>query len=163
MAKIILSRKGFDSGCGGYASPILPDGTMISFPIPAESKETVSLTYGDLKYNDLPCVDLMKQLKVRKIEKDTKVHLDPDINFSVAERVSKKWEAIFGQSGKYAAPHLSNNGVGNGDIFLFFGWFRRTILTEQGYKFDPTDENGRHVIWGYMEVGNVVEVKEDEK
>lgn len=34
--KFILSRKGFDSGYGGCASPILPDGTMLSIPIPVE-------------------------------------------------------------------------------------------------------------------------------
>lgn len=50
MAKIILSRKGFDSKYGGIPSPILPDGAMLSFPIPANSKETVSLTYEALIY-----------------------------------------------------------------------------------------------------------------
>ncbi|RIE11762.1 hypothetical protein SMC3_08215 [Candidatus Cryosericum hinesii] len=33
--RVILSRKGFDSGYGGWASPILPDGRMLSLPIPA--------------------------------------------------------------------------------------------------------------------------------
>jgi hypothetical protein len=32
--KVILSRKGFDSEYGGIASPILPDGTLLSLPIP---------------------------------------------------------------------------------------------------------------------------------
>ena len=35
--KIILSRKGFDAEAGGFASPILPDGTMVSLPIPDDS------------------------------------------------------------------------------------------------------------------------------
>lgn len=33
--KIILSRKGFDSSYGGYPSPILPDGSLLSIPIPS--------------------------------------------------------------------------------------------------------------------------------
>ena len=35
--KIILSRKGFDSGksSGCFPSPILPNGKIISFPIPS--------------------------------------------------------------------------------------------------------------------------------
>ena len=33
--KIILSRKGFDSENGGYPSPILPNGTLLSIPIPS--------------------------------------------------------------------------------------------------------------------------------
>ena len=37
MTNIIISRKGFDSGAGGCASPILPDGrTAISLPIPGD-------------------------------------------------------------------------------------------------------------------------------
>ena len=32
--KLILSRKGFDSSCGEQASPIMPDGTLLSLPIP---------------------------------------------------------------------------------------------------------------------------------
>ena len=42
--KIILSRKGFDSKNGGFPSPVLPDGKMMSLPIPIE---------GDWSYNDL--------------------------------------------------------------------------------------------------------------
>ena len=43
--KIILSRKGFDAEYGGQPSPILPDGTLLSMPIP----------YPDevIKYTDL--------------------------------------------------------------------------------------------------------------
>ena len=32
--KVILSRKGMDSESGVMASPILPDGTLLSLPIP---------------------------------------------------------------------------------------------------------------------------------
>ena len=42
--KIILSRKGFDSANGGIVSPIFENGTMLTFPIPSNDKET---------YNDL--------------------------------------------------------------------------------------------------------------
>jgi hypothetical protein len=33
---LILSRKGFDSGFGGRPSPVLPDGRMVSLPIPED-------------------------------------------------------------------------------------------------------------------------------
>jgi hypothetical protein len=36
LMKVILSRKGFDSASGGMPSPILPDGTLISLPIPCD-------------------------------------------------------------------------------------------------------------------------------
>ena len=32
--KLILSRKGFDSQSGGCPSPIFPNGTLYSLPIP---------------------------------------------------------------------------------------------------------------------------------
>ena len=32
--KIVLGRKGFDSGWGGNPSPILPEGRLVSLPIP---------------------------------------------------------------------------------------------------------------------------------
>jgi hypothetical protein len=44
--KIILSRKGFDSAAGGYANPILPDGTLLSLPIP---DDTASTHFSDLR------------------------------------------------------------------------------------------------------------------
>ena len=45
--KIILSRKGFDSANGGIVSPIMEDGTLISFPIPSEDDKD---RYEDLVY-----------------------------------------------------------------------------------------------------------------
>lgn len=159
MSKIILSRKGFDSSCGGYPSPILPDGTIVSLPIPASENENVSPTYNDLKCGDLPYLNLMHQLGMKKYTENSKVHLDPDINFSVVQREKKNWKAIFGQC-DIATSHLDINEVGKGDIFLFFGLFRKTIKTPNGgYKFDPK-ESEKHVLWGYMEIGEIIKIKE---
>ena len=53
--KVILSRKGFDSQYGGMPSPILPDGTLLSLPIPSKTDmetgqaaqvDTVGVTWG---------------------------------------------------------------------------------------------------------------------
>ena len=41
--KLIFSRKGFDSSAGGIPSPILPDGRMISLPIPANPYDKKTL------------------------------------------------------------------------------------------------------------------------
>lgn len=157
MRRIILSRKGFDSSCGGYPSPVLPDGTIISLPIPA-TNENVSTTYKDLEYGDLSYLDLMTQLGIKKYTENSKVHFDPDINFSVVQRDEKNWKAVFGQC-DISTSHLDINGVGKGDIFLFFGLFRQTIKTDKGYKFDP-DENEKHILWGYMEIGEIIKIKQ---
>ena len=60
--KVILSRKGFDSQYGGYPSPVLPDGRMISLPIPSNDK----IEYNNLRVDEnLTYFDLMKQLNPR--------------------------------------------------------------------------------------------------
>ena len=46
--KIILSRKGFDSSTGKVPSPVFPDGTMISLPIPDRSS---TIAYKDIAGN----------------------------------------------------------------------------------------------------------------
>jgi hypothetical protein len=45
--KIILSRKGFDSGSGGCPSPIFPDGSLMSLPIPDKQSK--------ISYNEINC------------------------------------------------------------------------------------------------------------
>ena len=46
--KLVLSRKGMDSAAGGMASPILPDGTLLSLPIPDNDS---GLKYSDVAYD----------------------------------------------------------------------------------------------------------------
>ena len=158
MKKIIFSRKGFDIASGGYPSPILPDGTMLSFPIP-EASETF---YKDLKYNAKSYLELMGGLGIKGFDENSRVHLDPDINRNIVERQEQTWEAIFGQCDS-SASHLDNQNIKEGDLFLFFGWFRKTIETATGLKYDPKDKTGKHVLWGYLEVGKAFKiVKEDE-
>ncbi len=82
--KVILSRKGFDSEFGGYPSPILPNGQMISLPIPDQNEE---LRYSDVMAGDSTCYDLMRDLMPSikssneriDLSNDFGCHLDPDI------------------------------------------------------------------------------------
>ena len=62
--KVILSRKGFDSKAGGVPNPILPDGTLLSFPIPAKIDQ---LTYQDLQYEGVAYSDILTQLKPKDL------------------------------------------------------------------------------------------------
>ena len=64
--KIILSRKGFDSSWGGCPSPVLPDGTMLSMPIP--TNEDNRLRYEDIRFKDSSYLDIWKQLRPRQQE-----------------------------------------------------------------------------------------------
>lgn len=155
--KVILSRKGFDSGYGGFPSPILPNGEMLSIPIPVTED---SIRYDDLKVDfDLSYEKLMYDLygNTIKIEGEGKYpleklscHLDPDLrSFSYNRKTS--WKGLFGQAGS-SQSHLVNQGVGIGDMFLFFGWFRKTILVGDKYVFDKKCK-GFQAIYGYLQVG----------
>jgi len=62
--KVALSRKGFDSGYGGCPSPILPDGTILSLPIPSKKdlKMENPVKYANLVYDGK---DLFQIISVR--------------------------------------------------------------------------------------------------
>lgn len=156
--KVILSRKGFDSSNGKLPSPILPDGTLLSFPIPAKMDV---LTFDDLQYEGVSYADILKQLSGgdRK-EHHFNCHLDPDIRANVRCKTVANWQAGFGQINA-AQGLLRNQGVGVGDLFLFFGWFRQTegdlFAGTLRYKTGSPDLN---IIYGYLQVGEVVDQKE---
>lgn len=153
--KIILSRKGFDSGYGGIPSPILPDGTMLSFPIPSEGDR---IHFNDLQHQGLSYSTLMHQLSPHcKVSGNDECHLDPDIRAEIINR-PEGWKPAFGQIGA-AQSHLKNQGVGVGDVFLFFGWFRKTIKTAAGYAYSGPAQ-GFHAIYGYMQVGEIITSKD---
>jgi hypothetical protein len=151
--KVILSRKGFDSAYGGYTSPILPSGEMGSLPIPLED----NIKYSDLKIGSSTYYNLMRDLRPtikRKgewipLDHETKCHLDPDIRRCSIRR-EHDWKPCFGQIGA-AQRHLENKLVGKDDLFLFFGWFRKTRNNIGKLEFDP-NERDFHAIFGYSDV-----------
>ena len=161
--KIILSRKGFDSSNGGCASPILPDGTMLSMPIPSED----NIEYNDLIYNNTSYADILKQINPNG-SYNKKCHLDPDIRPNIRKTPVENWQAAFGQIGS-AQSALHNAGVSVGDIFLFFGWFHKTLFednklkyccAERGNNTDFYENSDLQVIYGYMQIGEIITDKE---
>jgi hypothetical protein len=159
--KIILSRKGFDSSNGGTASPILPDGSMVSLPIPHRFKGTPpapeQLTFGEIDsrhaIGKLAC-DLTHGCK-RPIRLEDPVHFDPDL--CAGNRTA--WRPLFGQAGS-AQRHLWKNGVRAGDLFLFFGWFRKVVCRDGSYRFDAGARD-LHVLFGWLRVGEIIRIGSD--
>lgn len=160
--KIILSRKGFDSGYGGCPSFIMPDRRLISLPIPWPADK---ICYSDLRYtNEQSYFDIMKQVRP-KIKMDgnfveltpgTRCHLDPDLERGVYPR-HDEWRPVFGQVNQ-AQRHLENQGVGIGDIFLFFGLFRRVIIADGRCQFDK-NSLPVHLIFGYLQISEIIKTK----
>lgn len=159
--KIILSRKGFDSGYGGCASPILPDGkTMLSMPIPSYDGYD-ELIYKKILYNGITYAkywsELCPERKDLRFFEDMHCHLDPDIRRGIREN-DKDYPGAFGQDNA-AQGHLHNKGVTVGDIFLFFGWFRRTEQSGTTIKYKSKSNGGEdlHVIFGYLQIGEIIQ------
>ena len=147
--KVILSRKGFDSQYGCQPSPILPDGRMISLPIPDKASP---LTYGEIQRDGINLGDVARDLTKGKMPPHFRAHLDPDLEPGSVKR-PEGWRPIFGQSGA-ATTHLRNQGVAPGDLFLFFGWFRPAHLQSGKWSF-VSGTTGGHVLWGWMLIRDV--------
>jgi hypothetical protein len=127
----------------------LPDGRLLSLPIPDPQSP---LRYADLR-GDPPPARLLHALTGGKLRGNSRVHLDPDLDFSALPRVPG-WRPLLGQMGA-AQGHLAKQGVGIGDVFLFFGWFRRVALQQRRWRFVPQADD-LHVIYGWLQVGESI-------
>lgn len=150
--KLILSRKAFDSGAGGVANPILDDGAMIPMPIP---DKTSPIRYQDITVAGHNLGKVAADLTKERVRADHFAHLDPDLIDSAYPR-EPGWRPMFGQVGS-AQSVLAREGVGPGDLFLFFGWFRRATASSGRLRFIPGAPD-LHVLWGWMQIDEVVPV-----
>ena len=149
--KLILSRKGFDSGSGGCPSPIFPDGTMFSLPISSGDREQ----FDDLQHGDVNIASVVAGITGGRLNGKQRVHLDPDLNFETyryrkTRAAWQQWLGMLGQT-SIAQAHLDKQGVGNGDVFLFFGLYRLVGETTQGWRFIRSTPE-LHVLWGLLQV-----------
>lgn len=130
--KIVFSRKGFDSSAGGGPSPIV-DGRPVSLPIPAPRKDDSAAsvtTYGDLGLGDHAALASRGRLGAQDLCHHDPMFLDGGT-------------CLLGQCGA-AQTHLERQGVGVGDVFVFFGLF----AAQHG---EP-----HHRIFGYLRVEEVI-------
>lgn len=150
--KIILSRKGLDSS--NSSKPILlnENGVVPFVPIPCKEEEIkyseIKNVYGTGKSMQEFCREnASSTLYVGKertdLNESTHCHLDPQlVNYFSENKNNEKFIGSFGQV-KQAQAHLAKQGVGKGDLFLFYGW----------YKVDGKSKN---VLFGYLQVGEII-------
>jgi hypothetical protein len=151
--KIILSRKGFDSSNGGCASPIFPDRRLLSLPIPASRAPT---NFSDIGFDGPSVGQVVRDLSKGKVLPDSPTHLDPDLSTEALPR-QDGWLPAFGQTGA-AQSHLNSQDVEVGDLFLFFGWFKKVEKNSRGrWSYVPGTPD-LHVIFGWLQVGEVLRV-----
>jgi hypothetical protein len=150
--RIIFSRTGFDSQYGQVASPICPDGSMYSLPIPVAGDPH---RLGDLRPFGCDLAAIAGDLTKGRLDASTAIHLDPDLEETAIARPAG-WRPAFGQIAA-AQTHLDNNAVGVGDLFLFFGWFRQVEQAGGAWRYRRSAPNV-HALFGWLQVGEKVMV-----
>ena len=150
--RLILSRKAFDSGAGKVANPILDDGSMIPMPIPDKQSP---IRYEDVTIAGQNLGRVADELTNGRTRADHFAHLVPDLIESAYPR-EPGWRPLFGQVDA-AQSVLAREEVGPGDLFLFFGWFRRVASSRGRLRYVPGAPD-LHVIWGWMQIDDVIPV-----
>lgn len=147
--KLILSRKGFDSSAGGCPSPVFPDRSFYTLPIPDPRSR---IAYRDIDHPGLNIGRLVASLTGNRRGGTRKAHLDPDL---IADAYPRKtgWQPCLGQTGA-AQGHLRKQQVGVGDLFLFFGLFRDVEKQGRSWRF-VQQARPFHALWGWLQVGEV--------
>ncbi len=153
--KIIFSRKGFDSKFGGVASPIFPDGRICSLPVPIYDPRGWNVQYKEIRFRPSNLGGVVTDLTGKRSKRysgNSRAHVDPDLR---AEALARRngWLPAYGP-GDSAQTHLANNGVGVGDVFLFFGWFRRVEEVGGHWRFIRGEPN-IHLLWGWLQVAKI--------
>ncbi len=156
--KLVLSRKGFDSGSGGCASPIFPNSRFYSLPIPyAPGAQMRYANIGNgvgLDGSDMGTV--VEHLTAGRVRRDSLAHLDPDLDKAAVPRLPG-WRGAFGQV-ETAQVHLANQNIGVGDVFLFHGWFRAVCRDQTGrWRYQP-EAPDINMTFGWLQVGEVIDV-----
>lgn len=166
--KIIFSRKGMDSEYGKIVNPIMPDGLMLSLPIPREDDEKTfkEIIYKRQGYEKTleKIIEELSYVKNKGINNKIKAmvakgccHPDPDINeFLRAQETNWRPAMGFTQGEKFKLIDC----VRPGDIFLYYGTFKPT--EESGGKLQYKSKYEEfHAIFGYLEVKEIVTEKEN--
>ena len=126
--RIIFSRKGFDSSAGGGPSPIV-NGAPLTLPIPAGTASRT--TYGDIGLGSHAAKASRGKLGAGDLCHHDPMFLDDGT-------------CVFGQCGA-AQTHLERQGVGTGDVFVFFGLFAEEETGEP-----------HHRIFAYLKVEQTI-------
>lgn len=149
--KVIFSRKGVDSSAGGCASALIEE-TPVSLPIP--TREPTPVTYGDLR-SDL--AELADHLSGGRLHAAQPCHIDPDLDpLALAPRLPG-WRGALGQAGA-ALSHLDNQGVGAGDLFLFWGLYRPAERTGGRWRYTGPR---CHALFGWLHIGEICAIEDD--
>lgn len=119
-------------------SPI-SDSSIYSLPIPG-CDEDVPVTYGDLYHGDEHAPISIGQV-VEDLTRDRPTQWTSGDGAFISPDIREPFQGeIEGRRGMFAAAdvqqgHLRKQGVGSGDLFLFFGIFQRIEQVRRRWQF----------------------------
>ncbi len=157
--KVVLSRKGMDATYGGLPSPVLTlrNGWRHFYPLPIPFRQA----YSRVHYNDVILFDNYTawnfiQDAAPNYKQSEYCHPDPDLRSGYLVKRPEGWKPAFGQLSASQA-HLANNGIGIGDVFLFFGWFQFAEINNGKVRYVVSKDypNGFHAIYGYLQIEHI--------
>jgi hypothetical protein len=149
--KVIFSRKGVDSAAGQCASALVGN-RPISLPIP--TREPTPATYCQLN-RELSW--MARDLSRGALAGTRPCHLDPDIDRDALATRPQGWRGALGQVSS-SLSHLRNQGVGPGDLFLFWGLYRPVAMMGGVWGYCGPRQ---HAMFGWLHVEAVCEVGND--
>lgn len=156
--KVIFSRKGFDQSAGGFPSLIFPDGTLFSIPIPSGP---YNCTYSRLtfQYQGESIAGILNQVTNGKIRRSKQLQ---DCDYAGPDQGCHHDPMLFAESnrmvlgpGKKPEAHLRRQQTAAGDIFLFYGWFRKIARVNGRWAY-VVGARDMHLIWAWMTVGSAL-------
>jgi len=125
---------------------------LVSLPIPDKRSPVL---YEDIEVGGHTLGRIVADLTHGKQKPHFGAHLDPDLLPNAYPR-QEGWRPLLGQAGS-AQTRLERDGVGVGDLFLFFGWFRRVECAAGVFRFVKGAPD-LHLLWGWLQVGAVLSV-----
>jgi hypothetical protein len=111
---------------------------------------------GYIRLEGIDVGSLVADLSNGRCNAASTIHMDPDLSANTIGGRHIGWMPAFGQVGA-AQSHLEGQGVSTGDLFLFFGWFRRVEQMAGRWRFCLSAAD-LHVLFGWLQVGEVVRV-----
>ena len=97
--------------------------------------------YKDLHLNGISGAEALEECSATSVSIENFCHYDPALN---------KKEGVFGQAGS-SQTELSNRGVGNGDLFLFFGFYKNFAIK----KIEL------HHLFGWLQIEKIIKGDEE--
>ena len=150
--KIILSRKGVDSGNCKASNLVIFDcqgkSEMIMIPIPSSNDKIAykDVTFSKDKEKDLYVKNYLKNFK---IDLSSLCHIDPNLSNYLDEM------NFLGSVGQIESSqsHLMKQEIQKDDLFIFFGKYEIQKFSQTKVEKIAKD---KHIMFGYLQIGEII-------